>query len=86
MKAKKVIMSVLREKNLAAVIDLMPAENEALPVLQLSFEQHVITVPAVLEPVFEAVQMLQAYTLPATAPFNQLVVVLLKKIKFKVLK
>jgi hypothetical protein len=77
MKAKKVIMSVLREKNLAAVIDLMPAENEALPVLQLSVEQHVVTVPAVLEPVFDAVQVLHKYPLETTAPFAQTVVVLL---------
>jgi hypothetical protein len=77
MKAKKVIKSVLREKNLAAVIDLMPAENEAWPVLQLSFEQHATTVPAVLVPVFEAVQALHIYPLETTAPFNQPVVVLL---------
>ena len=76
MKARKATKSVFNEKNFAAVIALMPAENEAWPVLQLSAEQHATTVPSVLEPVFEAVQVIQAYPLETTAPLPQSVVVL----------
>ena len=55
--------------------------NPASPLLQLSVVQHVITVPDVVEPTLEAVQLKHKYPLDTTAPFAQIVWVFKKNEK-----